>query len=158
MAGYSPSKRRHGKHDEVDLPLIPAMSLMVVLVPMLIQTAAFEQFASMQLNLPSSDVVSYVESPTPAETADSISLALTRQGFQIISEESTLRKIPLRGNTFDFDSLKSALSEYKRGAYSRQTAIILLVEDGVIYDDIIHAMDTCRPFFPGVSLADRITG
>jgi biopolymer transport protein ExbD len=157
MAGYSPSKRRHHKHDEVELPLIPAMSLMVVLVPMLIQTAAFVKLSSVQLNLPSTDVVTYVDQPVAEQMAqESISVALTRQGFQIISEDSTLRKIPLSGSLFDYETLKSTLSDLKRGKFSGQTAIILLVDDGVIYDDIIHTMDVCRPYFPGVSLADRV--
>ncbi len=157
MAGFSPSKRRHTKHSDVDLPLIPAMSLMVVLVPMLIQTAAFVKLSSVQLNLPSTDVVTYVDAPVQQQmVTESISLAVTRQGFQIISEEATLRKIPLKAGGFDFDALGSALGELKRSQFAGQTAIILLVDDGVIYDDIIHTMDVCRPSFPGVSLADRV--
>ena len=57
MPGYRPSKRRHKTETDVELKLIPVMSLLVVLVPMLLQTAVFEELAAVQLNLPSRDDV-----------------------------------------------------------------------------------------------------
>ena len=48
-----------------------------------------------------------------------------------------------------------ALAEAKQ-RFPEQEAIVLLVEDQVLYDDVVHTMDRCRPHFPAVSLADRV--
>ena len=157
MPGFKPSQRRHKTDTDVELTLIPVMSLLVVLVPMLLQTAVFEQIASVDLPLASSDENQVMEQSIPDEAKESISLAVTDQGFQIVSGEKTLTKIPLGEKGFDFDKLKAELKEVKaKKAFSHQEAIILLVEDVVRYQDIIHTMDTCRPYYPGISLSDRV--
>lgn len=153
MAGFRPSSRRHKVESISDLPLIPVMALMVVLVPMLLQTAVFEKIVSTQLNLPSSDEVSYVGAAAPTE--DTVTLAVTRAGFQFISGEATIQRIGLVSGALDFKGLKTALATVKR-KYPNQSAIVLLIEDGVLYDDIIHSMDECRPHFPAISFADRV--
>ncbi len=151
---FRPSKRRHKVESVGDLPLIPVMSLLVVLVPMLLQTAVFEQIAAVQLNLPSSDEVSYVgQAQAPQE---SVTVAVTDTGFQLISGEKTLKRIGLTpAGGLDYVAFRREIADAKK-RFPRQEAIILLIEDGVLYDDIIHTMDECRPFFPGVSLADRV--
>ena len=157
MPGMRPSKRRHRIQGDVELKLVPVMSLLVVLVPMLLQTAVFEQTAAIPMNLPSADEVRYLEDPDPALLADTVTLAMTDEGFQLISGEATLGKVPLvPGGGFDYGGLEVALSDAKQ-RFPLQDAIVLLVEDHVLYDDVIHTMDRCRPHFPAVSLADRVT-
>lgn len=157
MPGFKPSQRRHKVDSDVELTLIPVMSLLVVLVPMLLQTAVFEQIAAVDLPLASSDEAQVMEQTPPDEAKESVSLAVTDEGFQIVSGEKTLTKIPLTDKGFDFDKLKEELKAVKgRKRFSHQEAIILLVEDVVRYQDIIHTMDACRPYYPGISLSDRI--
>ena len=157
MPGYKPSQRRHKVDSDVELTLIPVMSLLVVLVPMLLQTAVFEQIASVDLPLASTDEQQVMEQTPPDQAKESISLAVTDEGFQIVSGEKTLTKIPLTQWGFDFDTLKKELNEIKgKKAFAHQEAIILLVEDVVRYQDIIHTMDACRIYYPGISLSDRI--
>jgi len=157
MAGHSPSKRRHRVHGDVELSLIPVMSLLVVLVPMLLQTAVFEQVAAVQLNLPSADDVTYMaEPPSRKEQRESVTLAVTTEGFRLVSGEKTVSQVGLTAEgTFDFKGLDDALEKAKE-RFAHQEAIILLIENQVVYDDIIHAMDEARKYFPGVSLADLV--
>jgi biopolymer transport protein ExbD len=123
---------------------------------MLLQTAVFEHTAAIQMNLPSADEVRYLEEPDPKELADILTLALTDEGFLLVSGEETLDRIPLLGEGgFAFDALSTALKAAKK-RYPDQENMVLLIEDRVIYDDIIHTMDLCRPHFPAVSLADRV--
>ena len=156
MAGKRPSKRRHRIHGDVELKLVPVMSLLVVLVPMLLQTAVFEQTAAISMNLPSADEGRYLQESDLETLGDTVTLAMTDEGFQLISGEATLGKLPLiPGGGFDFPGLTKALAEAKQ-RFQEQEAIVLLVEDHVIYDDVVHTMDRCRPHFPAVSLADRV--
>ncbi len=156
MAGKKPSKRRHRIHTDVELRLVPVMSLLVVLVPMLLQTAVFEQTAAIQVNLPSADEVRYLDDPDPAELQQVLTLAMTDEGFLLASGDEKLARIPLTASGgFDFAKLDGVLADAKVQR-ANQDAMVLLVEDRVLYDDVIHAMDRCRPHFPAVSLADRV--
>ncbi len=156
MAAKRPSKRRHEIESDVELKLIPVMSLLVVLVPMLLQTAVFERTAAVQVNLPSADEVRYLQEPDRETLAESLTLALTDEGFLLASGERTLARVPRAGTAaFDFAALERELRAAK-GRFPAQEALVLLVEDQIRYDDVIHTMDRCRPFFPAVSLADRV--
>jgi biopolymer transport protein ExbD len=156
MAAKRPSKRRHEVQTDVELKLIPVMSLLVVLVPMLLQTAVFERTAAVQVNLPSADEVRYLEEPDPETLAESLTLALTDQGFLLASGEKTLVRLPRTGAAaFDYGALEQELARAKE-RFPAQESLVLLVEDKILYDDVIRTMDRCRPHFPAVSLADRV--
>ncbi|MBE0618213.1 MAG: biopolymer transporter ExbD [Proteobacteria bacterium] len=156
MAGKRPSKRRHEVESDVELKLIPVMSLLVVLVPMLLQTAVFERTAAVQVNLPSADEVRYLQEPDREALAESLTLALTDEGFLLASGEKKLARVPRAGTeAFDFGGLERELRAAK-DRFPAQEALVLLVEDQIRYDDVIRTMDCCRPFFPAVSLADRL--
>ncbi|GAB4267202.1 MULTISPECIES: ExbD/TolR family protein [Deferrisoma] len=156
MPAKRPSKRRHRVHADVELKLIPVMSLLVVLVPMLLQTAVFQKITSISMNLPSADEVRYLDEPTPEELAKSVTVAMTDEGFVLASGDETLARVPLTAEgRFDFEGLGRALAEAK-AKFPKQESLVLLVEDAVVYDDIVHAMDRARPHFPDVSLADRV--
>ena len=153
--GKRPSKRRHHRELEFELKLIPVISLLCVLIPILLQGAAFVKTSAQEVNLPSTDEVRYV-GPTPAAGAETLTLALSHRGFTLASGERVLARIPrLESGRFPFDALEGALRDAKQRNPSRD-AIVLLVGDLVVYDDIIHAMDRCRPFFPSISMADRV--
>lgn len=156
MAAKRPSKRRHEIQTDVELKLIPVMSLLVVLVPMLLQTAVFERTAAVHVNLPSADEVRYLEEPDPETLAESLTLALTDQGFLLASGEKTLVRLPRIGAAaFDYPELERELARAKE-RFPAQESLVLLVEDQILYDDVIRTMDRCRPHFPAVSLADRV--
>ena len=154
MAGMRPSKRRHHKKKEFELELIPVISLLCVLIPIMLQGAAFVKTAGQDVSLPSTDQVSYVgEAQVEEET---LTLALSDRGFTLGSGEKILARIPrLVGGGFDFRALGQAAQDAK-GRYPKQSAIIFLIGDRVRYEDIIHAMDECRPYFPSISMADRV--
>lgn len=157
MAAKRPSKRRHEMIEtDVELKLIPVMSLLVVLVPMLLQTAVFERTAAVHVNLPSADEVRYLEEPDPETLAESLTLALTDQGFLLASGEKTLVRLPRTGAAaFDYAGLEQELARAKE-RFPGQGSLVLLVDDKILYDDVIRTMDRCRPHFPTVSLADRV--
>ncbi len=156
MPAKRPSKRRHRLETDVELKLIPVMSLLVVLVPMLLQTAVFQKVAAISVSLPSADEVRYVQEPVPEELARSVTLAVTDEGFVLALEDRVLARVPLgEDGRFDMAALDRALAE-ARQERPEQRSLILLVEDAVRYDDVVHTMDRARPYFPDVSLADRV--
>lgn len=151
-----PSKRRHRTSWEVEILLIPVLSLLVVLVPMLLQTAVFEKTASIAMNLPSADDVKYLEELRPEDVAESLTLAMTDEGMILASGEDVLARIPhTEEGTFDYGVLEDALARAK-ARYPTQDDLVLLVEDAILYQEIVEAMDRARPYFPSVSMADRL--
>jgi len=155
LAGLRPSKRRHHREMEFELKLIPVISLLCVLIPILLQGAAFIKTAGQDVNLPSTDEVRYL-GPAPAAPAETLTLALSTGGLTLASGEKILARIPRTPDgPFDFASLEEALKQAKQRHPSQDT-IILLIADGILYDDIIHSMDRCRPYFPSISMADRV--
>jgi hypothetical protein len=156
LAAKPPSKRRHRLATDVELRLIPVMSLLCCLIPILLQAAVFVKIAAHEVNLPGNDDVRYLAEPRRQLLAQSLTLALTDQGFILASRDRTLARLPrIAGGAYDLEGLQAALRSAKQ-RFPTQDSIILLIEDGVIYDDIVHAMDRCRALFPAVSLADRV--
>ena len=69
-----------------------------------------------------------------------LTLAVTDEGLVLASGSQNLARIPkARDAAYDFRALGEAVRRAKE-RFPSQDAIILLVEDGVIYDDVIHAM------------------
>ncbi|MBI5017633.1 MAG: biopolymer transporter ExbD [Deltaproteobacteria bacterium] len=154
MAGMRPSRRRHHRKKEFELELIPVISLLCVLIPIMLQGAAFVRTAGQEVNLPSTDEVRYV-GQAPAE-AGTLTLALSDRGFTLGSGDRILSRIPkLPSGAYDFAILGQTIREAKQRAPS-QSAIVLLIGDRILYEDIIHAMDECRPYFPSIAMADRV--
>ena len=132
------------------------MSLLCCLIPILLQAAVFVKIAAHEVSLPGSDDVRYLAEPPRQLLAQSLTLAVTDRGFVLASGDRTLARLarPPRG-TYDLAGLEAALRSAKE-RYPSQESMVLLIEDGVLYDDIIHTMDRCRAYFPSVSLADRV--
>jgi biopolymer transport protein ExbD len=149
-----PSKRRHHKKKEFELELIPVISLLCVLIPIMLQGAAFVKTAGQEVTLPSTDEVRYVgQAVAEAET---LTLVLSDRGLTLASGDRVMARIPrLASGAYDFASLGQAAKEAKQRSPS-QTSIVLLIGDRTLYDDIIHAMDQCRPYFPSIAMADRV--
>jgi len=155
LAAKRPSKRRHHREMEFELKLIPVISLLCVLIPILLQGAAFVHTAGQDVNLPSTDEVRYV-GPVPPAATETLTLALTDRGFTLATGEGVLARIPrLDGGGFDLDSLEAELRKAKE-RFPAHENIILLIADPILYDEIIHAMDRCRPLFPSIVMADRV--
>ncbi|RMG61604.1 MAG: biopolymer transporter ExbD [Deltaproteobacteria bacterium] len=163
MAGVTP--RRVQKRGS-DLPLIPIMSLFLILVPMLLLTAEFERAAVVDLFLPSSDMA-------PSESKEkgpslTLTVAVTPDGLTLIANrKKKVIKAKKSGNevSYELDKLTDELVKLKK-KYPRAGEVVLLIDGEIPYDTIIQVMDACREkilptgervtLFPNVALADRV--
>jgi hypothetical protein len=77
-------------------------------------------------------------------------------GFRIVGTGRKLDLVPIVRGSYQFDILKALLKEVKF-QYPSQKGVILVIEGGVLYDDIIHFMDICRESqFPEIGLSGEI--
>ena len=176
---YRPSLRRHRREEGTELNLTPIMNLMVVIIPLLLTSAAFVKLGIIELNLPpAAGAVAGSASPMPKENVRNLELVLsiTDNGFYIFSaltaaqkSDTTAPSIPrLDDGGYDFAALSQKLYEIKREAgssFADGEAIVIQAENKITYQILVSTMDAARSItidgkvmalFPQVSLSAGI--
>jgi biopolymer transport protein ExbD len=84
-----------GKYKEMDI--LPVMSLMTVLIPVLLSMSAFQKLAIVEVNLPERSEVSMdSEPPPPDDNALNLTVALSRDYVEIWARGGSLPKVFFR--------------------------------------------------------------
>ncbi len=152
MASISVGGGHGGKKAvDADIPLIPFIDLLLCCVMFLLVTAVWNRLASV-------DVSQQVPSENaPADTPPpeiSYYLQVTHAGYTLASTAGDRIDIPLNGETYDRETLRTRLQE-RRAADPGRRDIIVSPEDGVHYEDVIAGMDTALGVgFSEVSVGD----
>ncbi|MHA7835457.1 MAG: ExbD/TolR family protein [Algiphilus sp.] len=131
-------KRRRAPTSELQITAF--MNLMVVLVPFLLITAVFSQLAVLELALPEPASESSDEPPLPpglrvVVRADAVTV--TDGGSPVQAFERA------DDGAINTEALGALLSEIK-SRRPDDTAITLLLEPSVAYEDLVTVMDTVR--------------
>jgi biopolymer transport protein ExbD len=154
MGGVSVGGGGHGGKKNVDseIPLVPFIDLLLCCVMFLLVTAVWNQLAQLEANqqIPGN--------PNPAEPPPDpgiqLYLQITGTGFAITSSAGERIDIPKNGDEYDLDGLRTRLEE-RRAAEPNRHDLIVAPEDGVMYEDVIGAMDLAiAQGFTDVSLSD----
>jgi biopolymer transport protein ExbD len=173
---YQPSKR--GQHQLVDVSanMTPIMNLMIILIPLLLNSAEFVRLGIIELNLPpaavGTDGQMLAGLPQEENIHLDLTITITDRGFFISSSLAVLGgqkegepSIPKINGEYDFDTLSLQLYEIKKKARNRfpdDDRIILMAEPEVDYQTIVSTMDAARSvminggieeLFPEVSLS-----
>ena len=167
-----------------DVDLTPIMCLFIILVPLLLLSAVFEQLAALKVHLPpASSLAAVTDEPQDIPTGIiELRLLISEQRLQI---EATLSHDPsgqekkiyedihhlisLKEDQYDLEELQKILKGLKQD-YPRHEEIVFLVDDKISYNTIVQAMDTCRneifieddkkkerPLFPVIALSDTFS-
>jgi len=142
-----------------DVDLTPIMCLFVILVPMLLLTAVFEQLAALKVRLPQASTLEALDKPREPSGIVELRVLVQEAGLAVegtLSHEPSGREmdlyrdfryeIPLVDGRYDMPTLQNVLKDIK-GRYPKHEEAVLLVEDAVSYDTIVQTMDTCREEF-----------
>ncbi len=139
-----------------ELDVIPVMSLIVHLIPMLLLSVSFISLAQVTGQGP-------VLPSTPAPTGDAlaeqelrvVSVRITAEGFVVGGGDSADPRIPCRGgctpDSYDYASLTSAMVAAKR-LHPDEQRIVLAPAPEVPYDVLVRVMDATR-VVPGTQTA-----
>lgn len=175
----------HGRRltlEEADVNLTPIMCLFIVLVPLLVLEAVFERIATLDIHLPPSSAISEgaVEDEPEKTGIQEIQILLEPEGLvlnatvthtpqgdalDVYRDESVT--IPLKDNNYDLAVLRESVLSLKT-RYPKHKKVILVINNTILYDDIIQVMDTCREnvedeaglikreeIFPDVALSEK---
>jgi biopolymer transport protein ExbD len=156
---FQPSKRKDKAVSslvgDTDLDMTPIMSFLVILIPFLVSMAVFTQIAAISFSLP--PAAAEGEEPPPDqkkgdETLD-FSIAITDKGFTVAGTGQVMKPIKKVKGKYNLAALDKVLRAVKI-KYPRQEDVVLIIEESVYYDDIVHVMDLCRDaHFPNIGLS-----
>lgn len=155
MASVDTGGGGHGGKKSVDqeIPLVPFIDLLLCCVMFLLVTAVWNQLARLNANQQVPGQPQTPDQPPPEERVKLI-LQVQNSGFVLASTAGDRITINKNGDTYDMEELRTKLQERKRLEPNRRD-IIVAPEDGVRYEDVVHAMDlVVGEGFEDMSLSD----
>ena len=155
MGGVSVGGGGHGgkKNLDSEIPLVPFIDLLLCCVMFLLVTAVWNKLARLVANQQVPGQAAQMDQPPPEEVIR-LYLQVTQTGFTIASTAGERIEIPKTGEEYDLETLRTRLVE-RRQAEPNRHDLIVAPEDGVMYEDVIGAMDLAvGQGFEDVSLSD----
>ncbi|WP_158971415.1 biopolymer transporter ExbD [Paraglaciecola sp. L3A3] len=158
------------KKADAELDITSFMNLMIVLVPVLLMMMVFSKITVLELKLPA------LLSNAPASELENKQLELIVNNQQIsvyYPAGYLLQTIEAKQTQHDLEQLQQILKQLKQTLLSKgadKKDIVLMLDDTVPYQTIVHLMDTTRSYqdvigvdlvdaelFPEISFADAPT-
>jgi biopolymer transport protein ExbD len=154
MGGINVGDSHGGKKNvNSEIPLIPFIDLLLCCVMFLLVAAVWNQLARINANQQQPGQQAQEEQPPPEERVKLI-LQVQNTGFVLASTAGDRITINKNGEQYDLGELRSKLQERRRLEPNRRD-IIVAPEDGVRYEDVVHAMDlVVGEGFADMSLSD----
>jgi biopolymer transport protein ExbD len=131
-------RHRRKQPFDTDLDITAFMNLMVVLVPFLLITAVFSQLSILELLLPGNQ---YNHSEPPKNLGLEVRVFNTGSISVHTKNKGVIAEVKAPAVT---TSKLNALLRDVKNRFPSETAITLLIEDNVAYEDVIHFMDAVR--------------
>lgn len=143
-----------GTAEQIDLDVTPVMNLFLALIPFLVSMAVFTHLSIVEFSLPPGVSEESTAGGANEESKElDISIVITEKGYTIMGSGQKLPQVPRNGKTYNFTVLEKQLKAIKY-KYPQQESVILVVEQNILYEDIIRFMDKCREsLFPNIGLS-----
>lgn len=160
-------KQLRQKNQPVDLDVTAFMNLMVILVPCLLSLAVFTHISILELKIPRTGSASTAEPQQPSEPPLSIEITLRNKIISVSDNRmGVIKSFPQTEGKHDLPALSRLLQNMKDKVPDKKD-IILLVEQDVSYEAVVHTMETLRlakvgvgfgsvsrELFPDIALGD----
>lgn len=135
--------KRHRRSLDASVNVVPAIDLLSCCISFLLFTAVWTQIGRLQAQ-PMGDT------PSEAQPVKSLTVTLTigDKGYVLATSAGAPAEIPAAGHgpdgaaLYDVKALEERLKKLK-GEYPDQAAITVAAADGVLYADLVHAIDAC---------------
>ncbi len=139
MAGVSVGGGHGGKKSvDHEIPLIPFIDLLLCCVMFLLVTAVWNKLARIDANQQQPGREATIDQPQ--EETIRLFLQVKNTGYVISGTDGTNIDIPKNGDEYDLEQLREKLRDRRTQEPNRRD-LIVAPEDGVIYSDVIAAMD-----------------
>lgn len=155
MGGINVDSGGHGGKKSVDseIPLVPFIDLLLCCIMFLLVTAVWNKLARLEINQQQPSSQAPLDSPPPEENIR-LFLQIKNTGYVLAATDGTNIQIAKNGDQFDLEGLRERLSERRQQEPNRRD-LIVAPEDGVLYSDVVAAMDVAVGLnYSDVSLSD----
>lgn len=140
MAGISTGGGGGGKKSvDHEIPLIPFIDLLICCVMFLLVTAVWNKLARLEINQQQPSSQAPLDAP-PDPDQIKLFLQIKNTGFVLAATDGTNIPVEKNGSDFDFEGLREKLRERRQQEPNRRD-LIVAPEDGVMYSDVVAAMD-----------------
>lgn len=131
----------HGGKKSVDseIPLVPFIDLLLCCIMFLLVTAVWNKLARLEINQQQPSSQAPIDSPPP-EDRIRLFLQIKNTGYVLAATDGTNIPIEKNGDLFDLEALREKLRERREQEPNRRD-LIVAPEDGVLYEDVVAAMD-----------------
>jgi biopolymer transport protein ExbD len=149
MASISTGQAEGGKRAlDHEIPLIPFIDLLLCCIMFLLVTAVWNQLSAIQVDGPGStgEITGPLE-PQP------LTVQVGANGYTLIGDAGDRVEVPKSGQDYDVAGLRQHL-DARRSAAPNERRVVVAADDGVLYADLVLAMDTLvGAGFPDVSVS-----
>jgi biopolymer transport protein ExbD len=136
---------------DTSIPLIPFIDLLLCCVMFLLVTAVWNELASHEAV---QEVPGEKRPDDPPVEKLRLLLHVGAEGYVVSSTAGDSIRVPKIDGAYDEAALGERLRSYRDGLPD-QHAITLVADDGVIYDDVMQAMDVATgQGFTGIAVSD----
>jgi biopolymer transport protein ExbD len=131
----------HGGKKSVDhsIPLVPFIDLLLCCVMFLLVTAVWNQLARLNANQQQPGQPQ-MDTPPPEDPQIKLILQVQGTGYVLATSAGERTAIPKNGDAYDVEELVKKLKE-RRELEPNRKDITVAPEDGVIYEEVVKAMD-----------------
>lgn len=131
----------HGGKKSVDhsIPLVPFIDLLLCCVMFLLVTAVWNQLARIDANQQQPGAPQ-PDQPPPEEPQIKLILQVQKSGYVLATTAGERTEVPMNGDAYDVEELINKLKE-RRELEPNRKDITVAPEDGVLYADVVKAMD-----------------
>lgn len=127
------------KSVDSEIPLVPFIDLLLCCIMFLLVTAVWNKLARIDANQQQPGQEAPMDAPPPEETVR-LFLQVKNTGYVLADSNGVNIDIPKNGDEFDREGLREKLQDRRRSEPNRRD-LIVAPEDGVLYEQVIQAMD-----------------
>lgn len=153
MAGISVAGSEGGKKSvDSEIPLIPFIDLLLCCIMFLLVTAVWNKLAAVDANANGSSPQGHVDGPPPPRPTV---LRVFATGYVIVGPAGDEVRIEREASApYDVVALRQRLRE-RRSAIPNERSMLVTADDGVVYAELVHAMDALSGAgYEGLTVSD----
>lgn len=139
MASISTGGGEGGKRAlDSEIPLVPFIDLLLCCIMFLLVTAVWNQLSAMEVSTPGPSPEGSIVAPPPPQP---LTVRVAVDGYQLLGDAGDETRLPRVAAGYDVAGLREHLAARRRHAPNERD-VIVTAEDGVVYADLVLAMDT----------------
>lgn len=142
--GAARGKKRRGLKGTGEIDLLPLMGVFLVLLPLLLVGAVFDQITTIEMSLPAdaASVSPLLAAPRDTTTDADLTLRIEPSYYEIRAKATEPRRVS-RNTPGSDTELKAALGAVK-GAFPAAEEVVIVSPPTARYEELVRLMDIAR--------------